>query len=314
MPIVKLSATESRRLSAFLTCLVLAAVVWGMMTLSNTYNYTVKEILTFKNAPQRRAFRSLQSDTVDVTVQGTGWEMLFSGINIENRNITVDVHTLENRNFVVVNNQLEQLNKLKELGRKIVAIDPDTLYFDFTNRAVKRVPVKVPMSIGYQRRFALSNYIGIKPNYVTISGPANRIADIKDWPTDSLKLKDVSESVSRRINLKQVNDGSLVIYPKAVQVTLPVDEVTEKTLEIPVKIINHNYYNVKIFPQKVKVTFTISLGRYAETDEAFFEANADLDQWTGGPYSTLPVKLSRIPAFCKIVSVEPRNIDFIIRK
>lgn len=314
MAIIKLSATESRRLSAFITCLVLAAAVWALMTLSNTYNYTVKEVLSFKNAPQRRAFRSLQSDTVDVTVQGSGWEMLFSGINIENRNITIDVHTLDNHNYVVLGNQLDQVNKLKELGRKIVSINPDTLYFDFTNRAIKRVPIKVPMSVSYQRRFALSNYIGIKPNYVTVSGPENRIANITEWLSDSLKLQDVNESVSRKLNLRGVNDGSLVVYPKAVQVYLPVDEVTEKTLEIPIKVINHNYYNVKIYPQKVKVTFTIALGRYVDTDEEFFEANANLDEWTPGAYNTLPVKLTRIPAFCKIVSVEPRNIDFIIRK
>ena len=58
---------------------------------------------------------------------------------------------------------------------------------------------------------------------------------------------------------------------------MPVDEFTEKDLEIPVKLINNrNYENVKIFPQKVKVTFTTSLSRYAEIDEDFFEATADL--------------------------------------
>ena len=34
----------------------------------------------------------------------------------------------------------------------------------------------------------------------------------------------------------------------------------KKTVSIPVKLVNNrNYYNVKIFPQKVKVTFTTSL-------------------------------------------------------
>ena len=61
------------------------------------------------------------------------------------------------------------------------------------------------------------------------------------------------------------------IYPKSVQVTVPVDEFTEKTLLIPVKLINnHNYDDVKIFPLKVKITVMVSLTRYAETDEDFF--------------------------------------------
>ena len=64
----------------------------------------------------------------------------------------------------------------------------------------------------------------------------------------------------------------------------------------------------------MKVTFTISLNRYAQTDEDNFEANADLDLWREHDYKTLPVVLSKIPRYCKIVKVEPRDIDFIIKK
>ena len=49
-------------------------------------------------------------------------------------------------------------------------------------------------------------------------------------------------------------------------------------------------------------------------DEDFFEASADLDLWRERNYSTLPVKLARFPAYCKIVKIEPQNIDFIIHK
>jgi hypothetical protein len=115
--------------------------------------------------------------------------------------------------------------------------------------------------------------------------------------------------------LQPVKEGNLSIYPKTVQVYLPVDEFTEKTLLIPVKLINnHNYDDVKIFPQKVKITFMISLNKYAETDEDFFEATANLDLWSKQGYKVLPVVVSKIPDYCKIVKVEPRNIDFIVRK
>ncbi|CAN5337117.1 hypothetical protein BH09BAC6_BH09BAC6_14360 [soil metagenome] len=105
------------------------------------------------------------------------------------------------------------------------------------------------------------------------------------------------------------------VYPKSVLVTLPVDEFTEKTLLIPVKLINNrNYYDVKLFPLKVKVTFTTTLSRYAETDEDFFEATADLDFWKQHGYTVLPVAITKIPPYCKIIRIEPRNIDFIVRK
>jgi YbbR domain-containing protein len=125
----------------------------------------------------------------------------------------------------------------------------------------------------------------------------------------------VNETVRGRLNLETPKEGNISISPKSVQVVMPVDEFTEKTISIPVKLVNNrDYYRVKIFPQKVKITFTTSLNRYAEMDEDFFEAQADLTLWRDRGYSTLPVKLTRIPAYCKIVKIEPQNIDFIVRK
>lgn len=315
MAIVKLSATERRRLSAFFTCLVLAVLAWIFTTLSNSYNYTIQEVLTYKNAPQKRAFHSLQPDTVKATVQGTGWQMIFSGMREESKPITIDLATLENRNFVVLSSQLKQININKELTQPIIAIDPDTLYFDFSNRLVKKVPVQLMSGLKYRRQFAVSGNIVIKPSFITVSGPADRLKEIKLWRTDSLQVGEISETINTRVNLQSVKEGNLNVYPKTVQVIIPVDEFTEKTLEIPVKLINnHNYDNVKVFPQRVKITFTTSLSRYPDMTEDLFEATADLDLWRDHGYRSLPVKLTRVPPFCKIVKLSPANIDFIIKK
>jgi len=315
MAIIKLSATERRRVSAFFTCLVLAVVAWIFIVLSNPYNYSVKAVLNFKNTPQKRAFHSLQSDTINVTVAGNGWDMLFSKINAGNKSITVDLRTLENKSFVVLSSQLAEINNKKEINQPITGFNPDTLYFDFSNRKEKRVPVLLLTAIKYQHQFSQSNHITINPGYVVINGPASDIDKITEWRTDSLKLDSVSETVNRRVGLRPVKDGNLSVYPKNVQVTIPVDEFTEKSLLIPVKMINNrNYQDIKIFPQKVRVTFTVSLNRYEQTDEDNFEATADLDLWRERSYKILPVVLTKTPQYCRIVRIDPANIDFIIKK
>jgi len=315
MAIIKLSATERRRVSAFFTCLVLAVLAWIFIVLSNPYTFTVTEVLNFKNTPQKRAFHSLQSDTVNATVSGSGWDMLFSKMNAENKSISVDLGTLDSKNYVVLSSQLRQINSKRESNQQITAFNPDTLYFDFSNRKIKRVPVLLLTALKYQHQFSQSGGININPGYVTVNGPASVIDRITEWRTDSLKLDSVSETVNTRINLQAVGDGNLSVYPKSVEVTIPVDEFTEKSIFIPVKLINHhNYGEIKIFPQRVKVTFTISLNRYAQTDEDNFEATANLDLWREHGYTVLPVVLNKLPRFCKIVKIEPRDIDFIIKK
>jgi len=315
MAILKLSATERRRISAFFTCLILALAAWIITVLSSPYSYTVKEIVTYKNAPVKRAFHSQQSDTVSVTVKGTGWQMLLSKIREANHYIKVDLSELDNQDFVVLSRQLATINAEKAIHNQITAITPDTLYFDFTNRSVKRVPVRLIKSIKYTSQFTQSGLSVIKPAYVTISGPSSLIDKIDVWYTDSLVLKNINEDVTTPLNLQVPAEGNISVYPKTVQVTIPVEEYTEKTLVLPVKLIgNVDYFDVKLFPQKVKVTFTTALSRYADIDEELFEAQADLNLWRNYSVSTLPVKVIRMPAFCKLVSVEPNYVDFIVKK
>jgi len=314
MAIIKLSATERRRVSAFFTCLVLAIVAWLFTVLSNPRKYTVQAVLKYKNAPQRRAFHSLQHDTINVTIAGSGWDMLFSGMNVGTRTITVDLHSLENKNYIVLSSQQNQINNNKELNRPIAGFDPDTLYFDFSNRKVKKVPLKVVTEISYKHQFAQSDNITVKPAYAVISGPESIIDKITEWPSDPLKLDSVDETVNTRLAVQPVKEANMSVFPKTIRVTVPVDEFTEKTLSIPVKLINGRGYDIKIFPQKVKIIFTVPLGRYPETDEDFFEANADLDLWRLHNYKALPVMVSKLPSYCKIVRIEPKNIDFIIKK
>jgi YbbR domain-containing protein len=314
MAIIKLSATERRRVSVFITCLVLAVFAWFITVLSNPYGYNVKEVLTFKNAPQKRAFNSLQPDTVNVTVNGSGWDMLFSKMSIENKLITVDLRSLEYKNYIVLSSQLDKINSSKEISQQIIAFNPDTLYFDFSNRKEKRVPIHLISRIKYQRQYFQSGNVSLRPKYVLVNGPENMINKISEWETDTLKLDSVSETVMTTVGLQPVSENNITIHPKNVEVTIPVEEFTEKILTVPVKLINNDYGEVKIFPQKVKITFTVALTKYAQIDEDFFEATANMDLWRYHGYKSLPVVVSKVPSFCKIVNIEPANIDFIIKK
>ena len=314
MALLKLSATERRRLSAFFTCLVLAFFAWAVAVLSNPKPYTAKVVLDFSNTPQRRAFHPLQSDTIAVTVNGTGWDALLSRMG-GGKPINVDLHTLENKSYLVLSAQKDQINSRRESDKQIISFMPDTLYFDFSNRKVKRIPVNLITAIKYRRQFFQSGNITLNPAYVIINGPSNLIDGINSWNSDTLKMDSVDENVNTHVNLEPVKEGNLSIYPKNIQANIPVDEFTEKELQIPVKLVNNrDDDDVKIFPQKVKITFMISLSRFADVDEDLFEATVDLDLWRKNGYKTLPVHLSKAPDYCRIVKVEPGNIDFIIKK
>lgn len=315
MPFIKLTKVERKRFGLLIACLIAAVCAWLFLALNNKYVYTAKTELIYKDEPQKKAFKALQPDTVDLQVEGTGWQLLFSRLRINPQSITVSLQKLNNRNYILFSEQLVQVNRQLETSQKIISVKPDTLYFDFSRRTNKRVPVKLIKNFTFMKQYGLSDQIQLKPSYVNISGPQDELTKITTWVTDTLKLTDLQQTASTRIGIKQNNLNNISIYPSSIGVKIPVDEFTEKTLEIPLRIINNtDFLNIKLYPKKVKVTFLVALSSYQEVDEDFIEAVVDVNEWKHLKHQNFTVKINRFPDYCKLVNVVPNKINFIIEK
>jgi YbbR domain-containing protein len=315
MPFIRLTKIERKRFLVLITCVLLAISGWLFLALNNKYVYTAKTVLVYKNFPQKKAFHPLQSDTVDLLVEGTGWQLLFARLRVNPPSINISLDKLNNRNYILFSEQLYSVNSQLETSQKIISVRPDTLYFDFSKRTVKRVPVKLVSNLTFARQFGISDDIEFSPNYVTVSGPQEELEKISEWKTDTLKLHDIQRPSVSRLAMKPNLQKNVNIFPSTIEVKLPVDEFTEKTLEIPVKIINNNeYYNVKLFPKKVKITFLVALSSYQQVNEDFIEAAVDLNEWKLQKHHQLSIRLTRFPDYCKKVKLVPEKVDFIIEK
>lgn len=315
MPFIKLTKVERKRFLMLLACLLFAIGAWLFNALNNKYKYTARTELIYKDEPQNKAFKPLQPDLVDLTVEGTGWQLLFSRLRIKPQSITVSLAQLSRRSYVLFSEQLDQVNKQLETSQKIISIYPDTLYFDFSKRTNKRVPIKLVQNFTFAKQYGVSNPILLKPAYVNISGPQEELTKISEWYTDTLKLDDLQNTSKTRVAIRQNNSNNITIYPTNIGVTVPVDEFTEKTVEVPLKIINNvNFYDIKLYPKKVAVTFMIALSSYQEVDEDFIEAVVDANDWRILGHDKLTVRIKRFPNYCKLLKIFPSNVDFIIEK
>lgn len=315
MPLIKLTKIERKRFLALISCLLLAIAAWLVMALNNKYVYTAKTVLVYKNFPQNKAFHPLQSDTVDLQVEGTGWQLLFARMRVNPPSISIGLDKLNNKDYILFSEQLYNVNNQLETSQKIISVKPDTLYFDFSKRKVKRVPVKLLSNFKFASQYDIADDIGITPSYVTVSGPQQDIDKIKEWKTDTLKLENIQNTTVTRIGMMQNKFKNVSIFPSSVEVNLPVDEFTEKTIEIPLKVINNpEYYSLKLYPRKVKVTFLVALSSYQQINEEFMEASVDLKEWKELQHQQLSVTMTRFPEYCKFVRVVPNKVDFIIEE
>ncbi len=315
MPFIKFSKVERRRISLFFVCLLFAVGAWMFFALSNRYVYQVQTLVRYVNFPDNKVFHSLQSDTIDLQIEGTGWQLLFSKLRINPQSVNVDLEKLKKQTFINLSDQLTTINKQFESAQKVVNIRPDTLYFDFSSRSVKKIPIRLNYNIRFENHYGISDSVQLSPSYVTVTGPGNELEKIDYWYTDTLKLKNVTSNFSSKILLQKPVKANISIYPRLVDLKLMVDEYTEKVVDVPIVLLNNNEFrNVKLLPEKVKITFLTALSNYSKIAREDFEVSADLNNWKLKGYIQLPLVISKFPKFCKLVKIEPQNIDFIIQK
>ena len=315
MPFIKFSKVERRRISLFFVCLLFAVGAWMFFALSNRYVYQVQTLVHYVNFPDNKAFHSLQSDTIDLQIEGTGWQLLFSKLRINPQSVNIDLDKLEKQTYINLSDQLSYINKQFESAQKVVNIHPDILYFDFSSRAVKKIPIRLNYDIRFENHYGISDTIQIYPSYVTVTGPVNELKKLDYWYTDTLKLKNITSNYNGKISLQRPIKANISIYPKLVDLKLMVDEYTEKVVDVPIVLLNNNEFkNVKLLPDKVEITFLTTLSNYSKIDRRNFEASVDLNNWKSKGYKQLPVVISKFPEFCELVKIEPQNIDFIIQK
>src|SRR5690606_29043115 len=246
---------------------------------------------------------------------GSGWQVLFSKFSLQSKEIDIDLSPLKTRDWIVFSSQMGFINRQFDGTQRVVSISPDTLYFDFSKQTVKKVPVKFVSELEFERQFDIVDSVTINPAYVTVTGPLEDLVRIDEWETDTLRRKNLKSDLSTRLFLQQKGKTNINVYPTEIEVKVPIGEVTEKVLDIPIKMENaEKFTSVRIIPSKVRITVLVSLKNYSNITQNSFEAIINMENWRENKVKTLPVILTQYPDFCKIVKITPQNVDFIITR
>lgn len=311
----RISKVQRRKLIVFLRCVVISFVAWSLFAISSTYEYSQPANISYVNLPESKAFHPLQSDEVRVTLRMPGWEILLSRLKPHTADIQVDLSGLRNRNFIVFSNQVGFIDNQFPEKKEVVSVSPDTLFFDFSKQTQRKVPIKPVYGLSFRTQYGVVGDVRINPEYVTVTGPLEDVAEIEFIETDSIKGSDLSNDVRTVSYLSRKNRNNITLYPTFAEILIPVGEMTEKVVELPIKVENgERFTSVRTLPNRVKVTILVSLDDYNKWTARDFEAVVDISTWVEHGVRNLPVILTKVPPYSKVLSIDPQNVDFFVRK
>lgn len=299
------------------SCFVLLAFgFWLLKSLQQEYEITLSVPVKYKNIPADIAFDESEVDRIAVRVKDKGSVLLnytmghpFAPIEVEMKDTqkkTGHIHISKRR---IENDIQKQLLSTTVLER----FEPQQIDVKFSQRVLKMVPVVFNGDIEFDAGFLPAGDIQIEPKEVNVYATKEILDTLNSISTVFTAIKNGNKNITKKVQLASVKGVNL--DPDNVTITFPIEEYTEKTLEIPV-FCDHKPvgYTIRMFPSVVKVVCSVPLSRFKELSKEMFEIQVPFEELEHNITGSFPIKLLRKPDWVQTVTLEPERIEFILEQ
>ena len=310
-----LLSEKSREFFVFLFFFVIAGGFWLLQTLNNDYEAEFSIPVRLRGVPNNTVITSEPASELRIKVKDKGTVLLnymlgksfypivldFSDYKGHNNHVQVYASEFEKK-------VLSQLN----VSTRLVSMKPDTLEYIYSTGASKLLPVKLQGSVSAGRQYYLSDTI-FSPDSVLAYAPAAVLDTMTVAYTRQVKLEDISDTLKQQVPL--LTPKGVKFVPASIEMILPVDIYTEKTVEVPLHGVNFPADKVlRAFPSKIQVTFQVGLSRFRQITASDFHINVSYEELLRLGSDKYTVKLKNVPQGVSQVRFNPEQVDFLIEQ
>jgi len=302
----------------FLFFLLLSFGFWFLQTLQQDYEKKIELPLEMTNVPKDWVISNGAVQEIRIVLKDKGttlmyhvWKSNFSPVDISLANISAS-----NDSTVIITNRMLHNAVEKQLASStaIVSIEPPDITVKYDKLSSKIVPVIPDLKIVTKQGFQISDSIKIENQTVKIYASKKILAAIDGIKTKLVTLNNVSKTkeVTTKLNLPE----GVSVDDETVNMTIPVEEFTEKTFHLPVICTDlPNDFMVRIFPATVDVVCNTPISHFKELTEESLEIHLLFQEFKNNRTTgILPLKLTRKPDWLKNVKISPENVEFIIEQ
>lgn len=309
----------NKKVLVFLFCVLISTFFWFLSHLSKEYNAKLKVPVEYSGFPKNKVVSNNLPAEIELQVKATGFTLLMYRFRDKLDPVRVDGSYIQKYKkddlfYFSTNSRTETW--ADELGErmKILKVSPDTLFFNFSSRSTRTVPVKANVSVKFEKEFNLKSNIVTVPSSVKISGAKDVIDKIKYVETEKLELKGVDKPVSRQLKIIIKQSKHIDLSHKTVTVNIPVSKFTEGRTDVPVQVINlPEGASIKTFPDKAEVKYRVPLEDFDKINPSAFKVIADYSK-AKSENNYLKIELEAFPKNVQLPKLSPSKVEYIIRK
>ncbi|MDB4297623.1 hypothetical protein N9901_02595 [Flavobacteriaceae bacterium] len=299
--------------TVFLLFVLGALLFWFLTNLSKEYTSTLAATIVYENLPESYIFQEAPPETINLRVKTTGFYFVNSSLKTPEVVLSIDkIKHKEGYDFFIENSDLrKQLNSNLSVKLELKEILLDTLFVKLGVKKHKKVPVKPSLDIEYYLGYKAFSGIKISPDSILVSGPEFQVNKVSEINLRPYLAKGVQESIAMNIDIQDPNIPKLTLSHKEVFLEINVEKITEKSLEIPVKVINKPIEELVIYPKTLKLICQVRLSQFNDVKANDFEVICDYNQRDG---NFLKAELVKKPKLVSSVKLLSNNIEYLILK
>ena len=311
-----LLSAKSREFFVFLFFFVVAAGFWLLQTLNNDYETEFSIPVRLRNVPDDVVLISEPAPEVRVRVKDKGTVLLNYMLGKSFFPLTLDFDEYEGseNNHVRVNSSQYRKMITVQLNASttLLSMKPDTLEYYYSTGASKKVPVALQGRVSAGLQYYLPDTV-FTPDSVWVYASSDVLDTITKAYTQPVVLEDISDTLRRQIVLAARRGMKFV--PASVDLMLPVDIYTEKTVEVPLQGVNFPADKaLRVFPSKIQIIFQIGLSRFRKVTADDFHLYVSYEELLNLGADKYTVKLRRYPEGVSHVRFNPEQVDFLIEQ
>lgn len=291
-----------------LVCIGIAFVFWIFSKLSKSYETDITVALDFVPPSENNILTTPPPPNLDVTLKGNGWALMSQTLFQKPFKLT---YKLEETAFQALRLQLltRDLKKNLRSSINIGTITPELISLNLDVKASKRIPIELVQNLNIAPQYIEIAPQNIYPDTINVVGPVSVIREIKSWKTITLQANNIRTRIQDTIAIAPYSNPQVTFEPSFVGYDIIVEQITEKTIDIPLMFIGKIDDNAILSATSVQAKCTIGLSFYDKLTPDLFALVVDLNAVKDG---IVPIKFQKTPTFLQNVEYSTKTVQYLV--
>lgn len=297
----------------YLIFVFISFMFWAFLSLNNNIQHDIEIPIKINEIPDSSTIITSMPTHVSVNVKDKGISLLkFLVGKTPVLNLKFKDYALQEGVFFISNTELRRkIRGLFDNSTTIQGISIENINIKYTNLSGKKVPIRLDLDIKPNIQYVIYGSVEQDVDSAIVFADRNALAEIDEVYTYRVVEQNLKDTLLRTVAIAPIQN--VKIEPERIQLTIPVEPLISKKLNIPVQVKNMpKEMNVITFPSVVEVSFLVPFSMYRKNIP--MAAVVDFNDIKRTKGNKVNVKIEESPALYNNISLGQDSVEFIIEK